>query len=183
METIKNTVAWVLQRPRRLWHFGAAVTAALLLESFVGLEERETLAGLMILFLMLGAPYERLPFTWARMFGVQVRFGIVETDDGGPNDDPNNWKINHFRLNRIGTLTFPGEVAHHVVEVPAEYRILFLDDNGTLQMWTEQELTAGKNHFRRYSTFAFGNYQSVPGQGTIAVPLHVLLVLKRSTIH
>ena len=177
MSNLIIALVWITQRPRRLWHLGAAATGALLLESFVGLENRWLLFGLLGVFLVLALPYERLPFTWARLFGVQVRFGIVNVE-GQVDNDP-DWQTLFVKLNKITVIPYAGDVAHHIIELPTAYRIVFLDEHNVLQTWTESERKDAGKHYRRYSTYAFGNFQSAKDKGTTPVTLNTMVLVER----
>lgn len=134
---------------------------ALLLEAYVGLEDKQILAVIAAVGIVGGfLPWDR--FLFERMdtglsvvgairslFAVKVRYGSTEREEGEPED----WKTVWLRQGRRRELEFDWRDRFLVVEVAARYEVQFPEDREWTRLWSDGQTDKSEGRrVRRYQT-------------------------------
>ncbi len=163
---------------RTVWDFFAGVGTALLVERFFELAGGVwILLSFVVFSLFMGARWEKMPFLLPAVFGiVRVRYRNVRVDTYDDEREVEfGWQTASLRIGRPVYVEFSGEVVERVIEVPANYRVVF---QTSPEYWIETD--ESDQNLRKYRhRITSGNRQFVPGKGTIPVPLRVWFQIER----
>lgn len=127
--------------------------------------------------LFMGARWGKMPFLQPAAFGiVRVRYRNMRVASYDYERDVEfEWKTANLRTGRLVYVEFSGEVVDRVIEVTANYRVVF---QTSPEYWVDNnDSDQSRRKYRHWITF--GNYQHVPGKGTIPVPLRVWFQIER----
>lgn len=163
---------------RTIWDFFAGVGTALLVERFFELTGDQWILLMFVFFsLFMGARWEKLPFLLPVIFGiVRIRYRNMRDETYDYKRDVEfDWKTESLRTGRPVYVEFSGEFVHREIEVPGNHRVVFQTDS---VQWIESyDSDQSRRRYKMWPTS--GNYQSVPGKGSIPVPLRVWFQIER----